>query len=300
MRANLISNECKNIDVILIAGTMRRAWDKGSKVPPKKSKGSQDEDELGMSQLPEEEATAQQQRKPRGTGSAASKTAARPKAAAANNRAEEDPEQAIAKAITMKDVAKISKVMLKLMLACSQQLRDIAGCMFYTLIVPQTLADKLKAMQTAGKKYSAQVAEMGPKHKLGPPHIHKFLAMIEAMTIPTQNIFNQNSSELADLRSFHDKILVPSDLEQISALVTYLKVKTTYAGRQMDGPRSGEIRISFCLRHKKILSSTNTDVLADKVVLNALEHAGGKICAGAAPPGELERMAQSLLQKHFT
>lgn len=68
----------------------------------------------------------------------------------------------------------------KLVLNNTQTVRSLCGSLHLTFLCPQG-SDYVKAGKAAGEQYREQVRAEGKQHQRGPPHIHQFVATLEAL-----------------------------------------------------------------------------------------------------------------------
>ena len=89
-------------------------------------------------------------------------------------------------------------MLLKMGLSNTQAIREVQSIVLQTFLMTGTL-DCVQACQQAGKGY-AQEVDNKPGHSLDPPHLHKFLAFMEAaLDMPELKAQTQIHQALTDL-----------------------------------------------------------------------------------------------------
>ena len=144
------------------------------------------------------------------------------------------------------------------------------------------------ATAKAGEQY-AQVKrdEATMETDVGPPHIHKWIAMMEAMSEygkqkadPTEDFKKALAIISSNVTDFGKM-----DANQVAVIITSCKVKS-----RNDRPgRSKEIRILFNINLTSTGKTSVPEVDVLKAVRVVLATAGGTRSNGAVPPSILER-----------
>jgi hypothetical protein len=170
-----------------------------------------------------------------------------------------------------KDTESIMKLMAKMQLQQAQMLREHQGVLF-DVVFMDTDSEVVLAMQEKGASYSEQTK--GVKgHNMGPPHLHVFDAMIQALLKKKDSIGLANYSELKKFSDFCEGATQDDILRQVK-----------------------QCRVAKCFENtkKKIyMAIEGTGVRTH--VLDALRQLGGVQKHGRAPPGAMEIALQEFL-----
>ena len=189
-------------------------------------------------------------------------------------------------------------LLLKMVLNNSLKTRELRGCVMTIYHIPSS-SELAKALQQAGVAYNKVMQELShdleKKKAHGRPHTHKWAAMIvaarkDAMQIATQSseqgVVNQMTSAADVLKAYYSSRMeggAPREVHQkLEQTVLHLKTKLDYTRKFL----MTELYVSPDSEEGKLLTTIS-------VIIYQLK---GTMKYGAAPPGEMERQAQSRLE----
>jgi hypothetical protein len=190
-------------------------------------------------------------------------------------------------AVGLKETQSIMQLLFKMSLQGAQQIRDLAGCVWLTFLVKANLPCMV-LMQEAGAQYAAAVKDKAGNHKLGPPHIHKWAALLASL--PQEETL-QEEEELQQQLKAAQKVLSKQSQEETCCSVRFLKGKLAY---NKGGDKESQlIKLQLSLMPHPVADSN-----LENILFKALSKIG-TYKPGAAPPAGMERAAQAILQKHW-
>ena len=114
-----------------------------------------------------------------------------------------------------------------LSLSSAQGLREVTGSLFVTMIAEEhnPVVDK---MLRAGKEYFEKVQEAGPDHGLGPPFLHVWKAMLEAILWEAASM---PEAEAKIIHAYWTEVLCKTRLEELTDQVRFCQAKKHSKGR---------------------------------------------------------------------
>ena len=205
---------------------------------------------------------------------------------------EQEHEDKMVKQLNGKDLTTMVTIMAKLLLQNTQTIRDISGVVWFTFIHLAS-SDFVKRTQEAGVKYAETVKGLGGTHTMGPPHVHKWLAAVEA-TINHKQIIEKELLH-KQIVQYHSNSLAGATIDQVAASVKFFKVKPIFKGKDK---KENEVRIHLALANHKLKTEEfeeGEDV--DAVFVKAFLAIGMQQKLGPGPPGQMERLVQQWLEK---
>ena len=165
-------------------------------------------------------------------------------------------------------------VLTKLTLQNTQSIRDLQAAE-YKFFLAKAASPAAAAIQAAGKSYHDKVTQLGREHKLGPPAVHQLTALIKVlMTDPSAPVEPKNIIQ----KYWADRVLqIPPEV--LAQDVPVFRMRKTRVKEK--------VKIYFKL----------SDPVIEEAVVKCMVALGGEHRVGAAPAGELERVAQKLLEE---
>ena len=177
---------------------------------------------------------------------------------------------------TGKQPAGMQKLILKNLLSLNQRMRDVEGILHEVLVVATDMGE-CQAMLLDEQKYSAACKAAGADHSYGPPHPHKYIALLRCLIRDRKDILGQDVHEglTAHLSEF-EQLETPGRLAMLRACRT----------EKMYDASKKRLVLCFGPAGEKM----KLIVLASMIKLGA-EHKEGR-----APPGGMERGLQECLE----
>ena len=193
--------------------------------------------------------------------------------------------------MTNKDLTTMINLMAKLVLQNSQNLREIQGCVWYTFIVSESTAF-VKAITEAGQTYAETVKGLGGNHSQGPPHVHKWLAAVEALIVMEKV---KEDLELTEaLGNYHSKYLQKASIEEVACSVKFFKFKAIYKGK---GQTSTEYKMHLALANQTVAATSDTEIMIDELFCRIFKKCEFEMKVGPGPAGQMERLVQQWVEK---
>ncbi|CAK0905558.1 unnamed protein product [Prorocentrum cordatum] len=183
-------------------------------------------------------------------------------------------------------LARLVAVLARLALTSAAELRDIAGLVFVTLLLPIEGA-VAKATKAAGATCheTAQALKKSNDERgleeLGPPRAHIFMAMVMGIN---QEACEQTSKET--IYQFWMAHIKDKGAQEVQESAMHCKCRPTKPKEN----KPGMVKLSFALNSKHA-------AVQDALVVE-LRRRGGAVKRGPAPRGPLERAAQQLLDEY--
>ena len=168
---------------------------------------------------------------------------------------------------------KLTKLMIKATLKLMQQVRDVEGALFDTLIVKAS-SGEVSEMTRQTKLYGDGVKEAGRNHTLGPPHIWAWGGLVTALSKRGEAIGAKNQEE------------IKSHLEQLEAAEVNDKCEWIRFCRcsRMYNPELRRITLAI------------GDLRLRQTILKALEQTGAEKKQGRGPASNMERELQQYIE----
>lgn len=211
----------------------------------------------------------------------------------------------------------LTEAVLKLTLNSAQRVRELESATEDSWTLPSA-HPAVQAMEEAGRSWSAasQALPRTPEGaaqvsaKLGPPHVQKWASLLRVLssmaapTAPASSSAAGGSTRPEDFMNHqailkrHFEDIANMTIEQISFLITVLKVKST---RDRPG-RDKTVRVILAVQQHpppKPIAEKLRDSMTDTLnaVRFAFEAIGGVRQQGAPPPSVLERVVADQLAK---
>ena len=179
------------------------------------------------------------------------------------------------------DVDEMVPLLAKMALNAAQKIREHHGVLFETYMGPAS-CEVSKVMEAKGKEYSS--ATKGQRgHGLGPPHIHVWAAMVQALAA-----HEEVAGELrGKLNRYHSEKLAAEGADEAHKRELRAELCNTVRQCRIERLRSDDSRV-------KVYMHVRGEV--GDVAGRALVSLGYDRAEGQAPPGAMERVMQGLLE----
>ena len=161
-------------------------------------------------------------------------------------------------------------------LRVAQRIRKLEGSL---LVCFETLpgCDATKSVLGAGTAYAKQIRAAGKGHELGPPHLHKFLALMEHFSkTPPEKLPPQEAKKLKDIYEECEKM----EIEDLDLVVPSFGSEELF--------KTGHVKLYMFLR----LGNER-----NMAVAHAIRATGATQFTGHAAPDGLEWVLQEFMQK---
>ena len=177
-----------------------------------------------------------------------------------------------------KETKKLMTVLMKQVLHNTQQIREVEGALFDTMLGPSD-SPLVLGMGEQGTNYQSAVKEAGKGHGLGPPHIYVFAGLISSLTKSNPaEVGEENHSQLVQSLKHLDTI----DLHAKCELVQLCRLNNTHIKEIK--------RITLCFAPNTLAQQLRT------VVVQSMMRLKWEVKEGKAPPSFMERELQEWLK----
>ena len=186
-----------------------------------------------------------------------------------------------------KAIKQMVKMLAKLVLANSNQLREVMGTVWNTfeLDVAKPVVVKIKEVNAA---YFQQTKD-NPKHQLGPPFLHTWTALVQTMC--TDKEVPQEAK--ATVLDYWNKKVTKVDRLQLEQEVRYCRLRDNKGDGKSDVKK---VRLQFALAHDCFHGEGNK-ISIHEALNKGLLAMGAIRRVGPPPRGPLEREVMKMLEQ---
>ena len=155
----------------------------------------------------------------------------------------------------------------------AQNVRDLSASTFRVFLL-RADSEIVAKIQNAGKAYHEAVKKDGAGHNLGPPSVHQWSAAVQhAIEAAVDGTHKET------LKQYWSDYVIKVPPAVISETVGCFRLRKTH--------NKDQVRLILSIRDSNV----------EDAFVRILQSLGGTLRTGAAPPGELERVAQMMLEE---